>query len=44
MHQDLFAKLKVFTTKATDNTVVMINKELNSLLPKWVEEKLEILT
>ena len=44
MHQYLFAKLKVFTKNATDNSVVMTNKELNSLLPKWVEEKLEILT
>ena len=44
MHQYLFAKLKVFTENATDNAVVMINKELNSLLPKWVEEKIEILT
>ena len=29
----------MFTKNATDNAVVMINKELNSLLPKWVEEK-----
>ena len=39
MHQYLFATFKVFTKNATDNAVVMINKELNSLLPKWVEEK-----
>ena len=43
MHQYLFAKAKVFTKNATDNAVVMINKELDSLLAKWVEEKIEIL-
>ena len=43
MHQYLFAKLKVFTKNATDNSVVMTNKELNSLLPKWVEEQLEMI-
>ena len=34
MHQYLHAKLNVFTQSATENTVVMINKEPNSLLPK----------
>ena len=38
MHQYLHANLKVFTQSATENTVVMINKEPNSLLPKWVKE------
>ena len=39
MHQNIDAKLKVFAKNATDYTVVMINKELNSLLPRWVKEK-----
>ena len=42
MHQYLHAKLKVFTKNATENTVVMMNKEVNKILPKWVKEKLEI--
>ena len=37
MHQYLHAKLKVLSQSATEKTVVMINKEPNTLLPKWVE-------
>ena len=28
---------------ATENIVVMINKEVNKFLPKWLKEKLEII-
>ena len=43
MHQYLHAKLKVFIKNATENTVVVINKEVKTFLPKWVKEKLEII-
>ena len=36
MHEYLRAQLNVFTQSATENTVVMVKKDSNSLLPKWV--------
>ena len=33
----------MFTRNATENTVVMINKEVNSLVPKWSKGKLEVI-
>ena len=43
MHQYLHAKLRVFRTNATENTVVILTKRANSLLAQWVKEKLEII-
>ena len=34
VHQYLHAKLRVFTKNATENAVVMINKEVNKFLPE----------
>ena len=38
VHQYLHAKLNVFTKNATENTVVMTNKEANQFQPKWIKE------
>ena len=43
MHHYLNAKLQLRAKNATDNTVVVTNKESNSLLPKWVKETIEII-